>query len=117
MTNDKIVLLVTPSEQGDILKDWIEWHLDLGVDLILAEDVGSSDNTHAILDSFSKTGRVQWFILPDKNRQKYRPEQKLARMAIDQYEADWIIMCDVDEFLCPQGQDLGTILQTAAAGN
>ena len=117
MTNDKIVLLVITSEQGDILKDYIEWHLELGVDLILAEDVGSSDSTQGMLESFSKTGRVQWSLIPDKNRQKYRPEETLAKMAIDRHQADWIIMSDVDEFLCPQGQDLRTILQRAAADN
>src|SRR5260370_40540892 len=117
MTHEKIVLLVISSNQGDILKDYIEWHLDLGVDLILAEDVGSSDNTQGILESFSKTGRVQWSLVPDRNRQKYRSEETLAKMAIDQYEADWIVMSDVDEFLCPQGQDLRTILKRAAADN
>ena len=114
MANDKIVLLVFPSDQGDILKDYIEWHLDLGVDLILAEDVGSSDNTHGILESFSKRGRVQWSLVPEKNRLKYRPEETLAKRAIDQHGADWIIQSDVDEFLCPQGYDLRTILQRAA---
>ena len=117
MTNGKIVLLVLPSDQGDILKDYIEWHLDLGVDLILAEDVGSSDNTHEILEFFSNTGRVQWSLAPEKNRLKYRPEETLAKMAIDEHGADWIIMNDVDEFLCPQGDDLRTILQRAAADN
>ena len=117
MANDKIVLLVLPSDQSDILKDYIEWHLDLGVDLILAEDVGSSDNTHGILESFSKGGRVQWSIVPEKNRLKYRAEETLAKMAIDQHGADWIIMSDVDEFLCSQGQELRTILQRAAADN
>src|SRR5258707_395524 len=117
MTNDKIVLLVIPSGQGDILQDYIEWHLDLGIDLILAEDVGSSDNTHGILESFSKSGRVQWSLVPDKNRARYRAEETLAKMAIDRHAADWIIMNDVDEFLCPKGQDLRTILQRAAADN
>src|SRR6266404_8307731 len=117
MTNEKIVLLVLPSNQGDILKDYIEWHLDLGVDLILAEDVGSSDNTHGILESFSKRGHVQWSLAPEKNRFKYRPEETLAKLAIEKHGADWIIMSDVDEFLCPQGQELRTILQRAAADN
>ncbi|HEY6392386.1 MAG TPA: glycosyltransferase family 2 protein [Bryobacteraceae bacterium] len=115
MTNDKIVLLVLPSEQSDILRDYIEWHLDLGVDLILAEDVGSSDSTQEILESFAKSGRVQWSLLPDKNRLKYRSEEALIKLAIERHNADWIIMNDVDEFLCPQGQDLRTILQRAAA--
>src|SRR6266852_2554678 len=117
MTNDKIVLLVVPSGQGDILKDYIEWHLALGVDLILAEDVGSSDNTHRILEYFAKTGRLQWSLVPDKNRSKYRAEETLVKTAIDQHGADWIIMSDVDEFLCSQGQDLRTILRRAAADN
>jgi len=115
MTNEKIVLLVLPSNQGDILKDWIEWHLDLGVDLILAEDVGSSDNTHEVLESFAKAGRVQWSVVPEKNRSKYRAEEMLAKMAIDHHKADWIIMSDVDEFLCPQGQELRRLLRRAAA--
>src|SRR5713226_5244572 len=102
VTNEKIVLLVVPSNQGDILKDYIEWHLDLGVDLILAEDVGSSDDTHEILDSFSKSGRVQWSVIPDTDTSKYRAEETLPKMAIEQHEADWFIMSDVDEFLCPQ---------------
>ncbi len=115
MSNDKIVLLVLPSEQSDILQDYIEWHLDLGVDLILAEDVGSSDNSREILESFAKSGHVQWSPLPDKNRLRYRSEETLVKLAIDQHKADWIIMSDVDEFLCSQGQELRTILQRAAA--
>lgn len=117
MTNDKIILLVLPSDQGDILKDYIEWHLDLGVDLILAEDVGSSDNTHEILEFFSNTARVQWSLAPEKNRSKYRPEETLAKMAINEHGADWIIMNDVDEFLSPQGEDLRALLQNAIADN
>jgi glycosyl transferase family 2 len=117
MTNDKIILLVMPSDQADILEDYIEWHLDLGIDLILAEDVGSSDDTSGILESFSKSGRVQWSVIPEKNRLEYRAEETLAKMAIEQHEADWIIMSDVDEFLCPPEQDLRTILQAAAADN
>src|SRR6266849_11204145 len=103
MTNEKIVLLVVPSDQGDILKDYIEWHLDLGVDLILAEDVGSSDNTHGILESFSKRGRVQWSLVPEKNRLKYRAEETLAKTALEQHGAEWIIKNDLDESLYLQG--------------
>ncbi len=114
MANDKIVLLTLPSDQGDILKDYIQWHLDLGVDLIIAQDCGSSDNTHEILDLFSNQGYLQWSLLPDRNLLRYKPTDSLARIAIDQYGADWIIMTDVDEFLCPKGGNLRPILQRAA---
>jgi hypothetical protein len=115
MANDKILLLTRPSDQGDIIKDYIEWHLDLGVDLILAQDCDSSDNTHEVLNSFSNTGQVHWFPTPVKNYLNYRPGEIMAEIAREQHGADWIIMSDVDEFLCPQGDDLRTILKRAEA--
>ncbi len=117
MANDKIVLLTYPSDQGDILKAYIEWHLDLGVDFIIAQDCGSSDNTHEILDLFSSRGQLQWFQMPERNISRYSPAADAVKIAIDRHGADWIIMSDVDEFLCPQGDDLRTILQRASADN
>ena len=117
MANDKIVLLTHPSNQGDILRDYIEWHLDLGVDLIIAQDWNSSDNTHEILNFFSRRGQLQWFPLPERNISRYSPANALAKMAIERHGADWVIMTDVDEFLCPQGDDLRTSLQRAALGD
>ena len=117
MAPDKIVLLTLPSDQGDILKDYIEWYLDLGVDLILALDCDSSDNSHKILNRFSDRGKVQWSLMPSKHYLNFQPAETLAKMAIEQCGADWIIMCDVDEFLCSQGDDLRTILNRAAANN
>jgi hypothetical protein len=117
MADDKIVLATFPADQGDIIRDYIEWNLDLGVDLILAEDCNSSDNTHEVLNHFSKRGQVHWFPTPVRNYLNSRPAEAMAKMAYEQYGADWLIMCDVDEFLCPRGDNLRTILKRAAAEN
>ncbi|MEK6334560.1 MAG: glycosyltransferase family 2 protein [Acidobacteriota bacterium] len=114
---DKIVLLTHPIDQGDILKDYIQWHLDLGVDLILAQDSNSSDNTHEVLDDFSRRGHLRWFPIPVKNFLHYRPTETLAQIARERYYADWVILTDVDEFLCPLGDDLRTVLQRARTEN
>jgi glycosyl transferase family 2 len=116
MNNDKIVLLTLPSDQGDVLKDYIEWHLGLGVDLIIAQDCWSSDNTHEILNLYASRGQLEWFPMPQRDISKYSPSDTLAKMAIDRH-AEWMIMTDVDEFLCPTGDDLRTSLQRAAADN
>ena len=115
MADDKIVLATFPADQGDIIKDYIEWNLDLGVDLILAEDCNSSDNTHEVLNAFSNRGQVHWFPTPVKNYLNCRPAETMAKMARERHGADWLIMCDVDEFLCTQGDDLRRILKRAAA--
>ena len=114
MPTGKIVLVVSVLDQGDILQDFIDWHLHIGVDLVVILDIGSTDGSRDLLDRLADEGKVIWFPLPERDMTKYDQGGELARLARDKYEADWIILCDADEFLCPVG-DLGAILQAAAS--
>ena len=67
---DKIVLFTAPIDQGDILQDFLDWHLDLGVDLILAIDHGSTDGSRELLERYSTTHPVVWFPLPERDLTK-----------------------------------------------
>ena len=113
MRKGKIVLITVPADQGDILPDFLDWHLDLGVDLILAMDHGSKDDSREVLDQYSRTRPVKWFSLPERDLRKYSAPDDLAALARDHYDAEWIINCDVDEFLCTGGADLRGILKEA----
>jgi Glycosyl transferase family 2 len=117
MGQDKIVLLTHPTDQGDILRDYIEWHLELGVDFVVAQDCMSSDGTHDILDAYARRGQLYWFPLPERNMLNYNSIATLAKVAIESYQADWLIMTDVDEFLCPRETDLRAILAHAGAND
>ena len=99
-----------PYDQADIVEDFLDWHLDLGIDLILALDGGSTDGTRDVLERYARTNRVVWFALPDRDMTKYSIADELAAMARERYEADWIIYCDVDEFVCTHGKGLRTVL-------
>jgi hypothetical protein len=113
MLKGKIVLITIPYDQGDILQDFLDWHLRPGIDLILAMDGGSTDGSRDVLEGYAKTGRVVWLPLPERDLTKYAVGDELAALARDRYDADWIIYCDVDEFLCTRGSDLRTILTEA----
>jgi hypothetical protein len=113
MLKGKIVLITIPYDQGDILQDFLDWHLHLGIDLILAMDGGSTDGSRDMLDAYAKTGRVVWLPLPERDMRKYAMADEVAAIARDRYHADWIILCDVDEFLCTRDADLRTILADA----
>ena len=113
MVASRIVLITVPFDQADILPDFLDWHLDLGIDLILAMDSGSTDGSRELLDSYAKTNRVVWTPLPERNIAKYAQGDELAALARDRYGADWIILCDVDEFLCTTSGDVRTILARA----
>jgi len=110
MNADRIVLITMPYDQVDILEDFLDWHLHIGIDLILALDGGSTDGTRDVLDKYATTGRVVWFPLTERDMTKYSIADTLATMARQQYQADWIIYCDVDEFLSTHGEPLRAIL-------
>ena len=113
MLKGKIVLITIPYDQVDILQDFLDWHLQLGIDLIVAMDGGSTDGSRDVLEANAKTGPVVWMPLPERDMTKYSVTDELAALARDRYDADWIILCDVDEFLCTKGADLRTILAEA----
>jgi hypothetical protein len=113
MRQERIVLFTAPADQGDILQDFLDWHLDLGVDLILALDHGSTDGSRELLERYARTRPVEWFPIEERDITKYSPADALAAMARDRYGADWIIHCDADEFLCTTGRDLRTVLAHA----
>ncbi len=110
MSSGRIVLITMPYDQVDIVEDFLDWHLDLGIDLILALDGESADGTRDVLDRYARTKPVVWFALAERDMSKYSIADELAAMARDRYEADWIIYCDVDEFVCTHGKGLRTVL-------
>jgi len=117
MSADKIVLAVCPYDQGDILHDFIEWHLHLGIDLVLVQDFGSTDGSRAQLDQLARQGQVALVPLPTRDMTKHKVGDALAELARDKYQADWIILCDADEFLCSIGADLRRFCATPKAVN
>ena len=113
MPPTKIVVAVNVLDNADILRDYIEWYLSLDVDLILAHDFCSSDGSQDILEWFARKHLVEWSLHPEKSVRNYDPSAQLVRTARDQYNADWVIQCDTDEFLCIEGDSLRTVLDRA----
>ena len=113
MQAGKIVLVASVIDQDDILEDFIGWHLHLGIDLMIVQDLGSRDGSRATLDRLAGDERVVWFAAPERDMRKYRPGIALATLARDKYRADWIILCDADEFLCSGGRELRAVLHDA----
>ena len=84
--------------EGQYIKEWIEYHNMLGVERFYFYDNGSTDNTREVLDSYIKEGLVVY---------NYCEGQALQNLvyadAILKYrdQTRWMAIIDLDEFIVP----------------
>lgn len=102
----KLVMTLLCRNEADIIASMIRFHLGLGVDLILVTDNASTDGTSSILESFTTDGRVKVFHEPSLTHDQGVWVTRMARLAANNYGADWLIHADADEFWMPASGDL-----------
>ena len=94
-----MTLLVRDEE--DILKENIDFHLNQGVDFIIATDNRSVDLSKEILKEYEKKGFLHYIYEPEDNYNQHAWVTKMARLASNHYKAEWVINNDADEFWWP----------------
>lgn len=97
----KLVMTLQVRNEEDILKENIDYHLNQGVDFIIATDNRSTDATKDILKSYEKAGVLLYQYEPRDTHDQGTWVTQMARMASQQFAADWIINNDADEFWWP----------------
>lgn len=110
-----LVMTLLVRDESDILRDNIEFHLNHGVDLIVATDNGSTDGTREILAEFERLGLVHLLDEPMQDFSQGKWVTRMALLARDRFQADWILNNDADEFWYPASGDLKTGLQKVSS--
>ena len=106
----KLVLTLVCRDEADILDAMISFHLNAGVDFVLATDHGSNDGTKDILERYSREGYAH---VAHEEGDEFRQSEwvtRMARLAATNFGADWVINSDSDEFWWPRGEDLKDVL-------
>ncbi|MGI9309306.1 MAG: glycosyltransferase family 2 protein [Gammaproteobacteria bacterium] len=99
-----MTLLVRDEE--DILRSNIDFHLAQGVDFIVATDNKSEDSTTAILKDYEQKGLLHYIYEGTDDYMQTEWVTRMAKLAHDEYQADWVINNDADEFWWPAEGDL-----------
>lgn len=105
-THHEISICAIFQNEGPYLKEWIDYHLGIGVDHFYLYNNESSDAYQEVLQPYMDAGIVQVSFWPNLWKDKYFATscQPLAYQHwIDNYknETEWIAFIDLDEFIVP----------------
>lgn len=90
-------------DEEDVLEANLRYHLVQGVDFFVVTDNGSTDRTPEILRRYQAAGHLHLIAKPedDFRRAAKRWVTNMAELAATEFDADWVIHADADEFWWP----------------
>jgi glycosyl transferase family 2 len=106
----KLVLTVLARDEADVVDAQIAFHLNAGVDFVVATDNRSQDGTTEILESYARDGCLRVIHEPAEGLNQSAWVTRMARLAATEHGADWVINSDADEFWWPRGASLRDLL-------
>jgi hypothetical protein len=107
-----LVITLVVRDEAEILEANLEYHFAQGVDLAIVTDHGSRDATPAILRAYEERGLARVLRVEGVQHHQSRRVTRMARLAAIEYDADWVINTDADEFWWPAA---GTLADAFAA--
>jgi Glycosyl transferase family 2 len=104
----RLVMTLVVRDEADIVDTQIRYHLNAGVDFVIATDHESRDGTTEILESYARDGCLRRIAVSGEMHDgPWRTA--MARLAATEHRADWVINTDADEFWMPCRGTLGDV--------
>lgn len=94
----RLAMTLLCRNESDIIASTMRFHLDRGIDVMIVTDNGSTDGTKEILKSFAADSRVKILHEPSLTHNQGAWVTRMAHLATHEYNADWLIHSDADEY-------------------
>jgi hypothetical protein len=107
----KLVMTLLVRDEADIVDAQIAYHLQGGVDFVVATDNRSEDGTTEILERYARDGVLHLIREAGDDLRQSEWVTRMARLAATDFEADWILNADADEFWLARGASLKELLE------
>ena len=91
-------VVVIAKNEGPYFKEWLDWHIDKGVEKFYVYDNESTDNTRQVLQPYIDKGIVDYTYFPGYRMQLAAYDDCLKK---HRYNTRWLAVIDMDEFIVP----------------
>ncbi|MDX2104544.1 MAG: glycosyltransferase family 2 protein [Alphaproteobacteria bacterium] len=109
-----LAMLLLVKDEAALVRDHIAHHLGQGVERVLVTDNGSTDGTRDILADLQRTWPVDVIDEPAGGWQQDLWTSRMAWIAAERYQADWLFSADADEQWCADRPLPAAIAEAAA---
>ena len=106
----KLVMTLLVRNEADIVDAQIAFHLNVGVDFVIATDNRSEDGTTEILERYQREGVLHLIREDGDDLRQSEWVTRMARLA-SEFGADWVINSDGDEFWLPRAASFREVLE------
>ena len=106
----KLVMTLLARDEADVIDAHLKFHLNAGVDFVIATDNRSQDGTTEILESHARDGQLHLIREDSEYLQQAEWTTRMGRLAATEFAADWVLHSDADEFWWPRGESLKDVL-------
>lgn len=94
----KLIMTLLVRDEENIIESNICFHLNTGVDFIVAVDNGSVDKTPQILEKYQKMGVRTYKIIKKHTFEQSLWVSQMAKDATSKYGATHLFHCDANQF-------------------
>lgn len=102
-------------DEADIVDAQIAFHLNAGVDFVVATDNRSKDGTTEILERYERAGFLHLLREEGDDMRQEEWVTRMARIAATDFGADWVLNADADELWWPRGGSLKDVFAVIPA--
>jgi len=106
-----LAMTVVVGDDADVLESHLDFHLNAGVDVVIVWEKNSSSPTAEILDRYAREGSVHVTRDTAPEGDDDARALAMARTAMTEYGAEWVIASTPSEFWWPRSGSLKEVLE------